>query len=480
MEYNTEKGELVMQNISERIKTLRQQKNMTQKDLAEKLHLSNNVVSKWELGQSEPDINALYQLARIFDISIGELFGEEVNQTKQEKNFNQKCYEFFKNHYLLIIQIVLTSFAIICACAGFGWLIDRDVNDFNFGDKLGVTLDILPNYTHWILLWFSIAVGILQIIVSLVERRNRFITIIKFVLLTLCLGFMIAAFVFLSLIEDGYFQKYFIVCGVTYALFSISIFLNCLVELKALKTRTPLKLGKILTVLMFVFIGLECGFTAGSITTASVAFGREYYDQRTPRGMYFDFTNWIDNSSCYALYNIGDTLNTKLYYPENARKEKIHYKSYDTQVATINQDGKITAVGFGSCTIEAYVKSGVRTYVTVKVISPKISNAESSYSSSFKFYPNAQQTISLRIENYKNNYDEENFHNLEERLSYQIECEQPYEVISYKIENGHIYFTLIFPNKPATTYSYYEAKLIISYTDVDTFEYKFDIVVSKY
>lgn len=79
------------------IKELRKQKKLTQKELGEKLHITDKAISKWERGLSIPDITMINKLAEIFEISVSELISgnignkEEINvekvlqQTKQEK-----------------------------------------------------------------------------------------------------------------------------------------------------------------------------------------------------------------------------------------------------------------------------------------------------------------------------------------------------------------------------------------------------------
>lgn len=51
---------------------------MTQEDLASKLNISTQAVSKWEQGLSSPDISLLPSIADIFHISVDELFGRKT------------------------------------------------------------------------------------------------------------------------------------------------------------------------------------------------------------------------------------------------------------------------------------------------------------------------------------------------------------------------------------------------------------------
>lgn len=61
------------------IKKLREKNGMTQAELAEKLSVSDKTVSKWETEKGHPDISLLEPIAKVFGISITELFsGNEV------------------------------------------------------------------------------------------------------------------------------------------------------------------------------------------------------------------------------------------------------------------------------------------------------------------------------------------------------------------------------------------------------------------
>ena len=52
---------------------LRTKNNMTQEELAEKVYVTRQAVSRWETGETTPNIEALKQLSRLFDVSINTL-----------------------------------------------------------------------------------------------------------------------------------------------------------------------------------------------------------------------------------------------------------------------------------------------------------------------------------------------------------------------------------------------------------------------
>ena len=62
------------ENFSRNLKALRIGKSFTQKELAEKLGYSEKTVSKWECGIGVPDIEVLFELAKLFQINIEDMF----------------------------------------------------------------------------------------------------------------------------------------------------------------------------------------------------------------------------------------------------------------------------------------------------------------------------------------------------------------------------------------------------------------------
>ena len=59
------------------IKLLRKERRLRQIDLAERLDITQRKVSYWEAGKVEPDIDMLWQIADLFEISVDELIGRE-------------------------------------------------------------------------------------------------------------------------------------------------------------------------------------------------------------------------------------------------------------------------------------------------------------------------------------------------------------------------------------------------------------------
>ncbi len=76
-------------NIGERIYNLRTEADMSQGDLAEKLNVSRQSVSKWENNNSTPDIEKLVLIASVFGITVDELVKDEATPVNQADNQNE-------------------------------------------------------------------------------------------------------------------------------------------------------------------------------------------------------------------------------------------------------------------------------------------------------------------------------------------------------------------------------------------------------
>lgn len=73
------------EEIGSYLKSLRLQHNLTQKELASKLHITHQAVSNWEKGKSLPDISILSQLGDVYGVSIDNLLLKENGQEEPKK-----------------------------------------------------------------------------------------------------------------------------------------------------------------------------------------------------------------------------------------------------------------------------------------------------------------------------------------------------------------------------------------------------------
>ena len=105
--------EVIMKDI---IIKRRKELNLTQQQLAEMLHISDKVISKWETGRSLPDTSMLLPLAKALQISINDLFEDEgtaennIESTREYEIFTKRKIILFINFLSMRINIMRTNF----------------------------------------------------------------------------------------------------------------------------------------------------------------------------------------------------------------------------------------------------------------------------------------------------------------------------------------------------------------------------------
>ena len=104
-----DKMQTINENIAKNIITLRKQNKWTQQDLAEKLNYSDKTISKWERGDSTPDIEMLCKVAEIFNVNI-----EYLTKEHTEKDFQklQKNSQMFVRNLLILIMMCVAVYLI--------------------------------------------------------------------------------------------------------------------------------------------------------------------------------------------------------------------------------------------------------------------------------------------------------------------------------------------------------------------------------
>lgn len=97
------------------IRTLREEKHITQNELAEKLGVSNKTISKWETARGLPDISLIEPLARALGVSVIELINGEY-RTNENVSCNVKKSKF----YVCPVcgNIIHTTGAAVVSCCG--------------------------------------------------------------------------------------------------------------------------------------------------------------------------------------------------------------------------------------------------------------------------------------------------------------------------------------------------------------------------
>lgn len=95
--------------LAEKLKELREEKGLSQGDLAEALFVSQQAVSKWERGRGYPDILTLRKIADLFEVPLDSLIGVEEYEGAKEKKLVHPSYLFAAviGAYVLLVVLCL-------------------------------------------------------------------------------------------------------------------------------------------------------------------------------------------------------------------------------------------------------------------------------------------------------------------------------------------------------------------------------------
>lgn len=130
--------------FEQKLINLRKQKSMSQEELAERLNVTRQTISKWELGQSKPDMDKLLEISKLFDVSVEELTSETVSIGKEKAASKPKKKERKWILYVLIV-ILIASIATLVVRIGMEREAEQQKQDGFFTNIFGTVTGMIDN-----------------------------------------------------------------------------------------------------------------------------------------------------------------------------------------------------------------------------------------------------------------------------------------------------------------------------------------------
>lgn len=130
--------------LGKKIMDLRKEIKMSQEELAEKVGVARQTISKWELKETSPDIKQAQELSRIFNISLDELVGNEINNIVVEKISNTEklagmIIKILKGAGIVLIAMIVIEMAVLISAVIFYRPVSKDVDRIDTIERAELT-----------------------------------------------------------------------------------------------------------------------------------------------------------------------------------------------------------------------------------------------------------------------------------------------------------------------------------------------------
>lgn len=112
-------------DVGNKIFGLRKKNNLSQEQLAEKIGVARQTISKWELGETSPDLKQAKELSKIFKVSLDELVDNDMKDLVIEKVSNTERLA----GVILNILKLFGMFIILMIILYFVLIINRELNE---------------------------------------------------------------------------------------------------------------------------------------------------------------------------------------------------------------------------------------------------------------------------------------------------------------------------------------------------------------
>lgn len=167
-------------SIGEKIQKLRKEGNYSQEEIANKLNVTRQTISKWETDQSTPDFDKIVPLCDLFGISTDEFLRGEITNKKTYSSGEEK-----NRHKSSIV----VSFSVFLYFVSIVWIIiSTEYFKLNEALSVGGFLLICSIPTVWLIYHFMNNSKSDEEVEKIKQKENKYVEAINFILAMVALG----------------------------------------------------------------------------------------------------------------------------------------------------------------------------------------------------------------------------------------------------------------------------------------------------
>lgn len=124
--------------IGNNIVNLRKKSGLSQEELAEKVGVARQTISKWELGETSPDLKQAKELSKIFKVSLDELADNDIKEILVEKTTNT---EKLAGLILKLIKFIIIFIIVVPIILVGARMISKNIYEKNAGRLMTVSVE---------------------------------------------------------------------------------------------------------------------------------------------------------------------------------------------------------------------------------------------------------------------------------------------------------------------------------------------------
>lgn len=166
--------------LNENIKALRKSKGLSQQELAIKLNVVRQTISKWEQGLSVPDSDMLISISEVLEIPVSTLLGETVvasevddlkvisekleiiNLQLAQRNTTRRMFHWL---FILLCAVIVTIFAVL-------WVLNSPYLGWNYCNPETAVLGVTFHAFEWLFIRLAPIILIVAIIGIFLTRKK--------------------------------------------------------------------------------------------------------------------------------------------------------------------------------------------------------------------------------------------------------------------------------------------------------------------
>ena len=99
--------------FGDKLSELRRKEGLSQEELGYKLNVTRQTISKWELGQANPELDNLKEISKLFNVSLSQLIDDEVAIEEEALDNNEDSDEVRPRKWLLVVLIVIALILVV-------------------------------------------------------------------------------------------------------------------------------------------------------------------------------------------------------------------------------------------------------------------------------------------------------------------------------------------------------------------------------